>query len=287
MRLILKGLLICLAVSAHSQNFLSWKYNDRYFSLAAGTGSVTYFGDLNSQSKPNGRIKQVSLDLEARLLTHVSARIGGAYYQLEGRDDRSEIGSFEYQRNLSFESNNYEFNFQLLYYLKPYSGDYFSRPKWDPYFGGGVGMTWYNPYTSLNGEKYYLRDIATEPNKKYGNSTLVIPLTAGIKFKVNDFTNLNFELGYRFTTTDYLDDVSTVFPEGGEVFSIADQLANRKDEIPLVNLQAYDQLIPGANRGNNGKQDTYLFASFKVEIFLPNELFVGSKPKLKKSSIKN
>lgn len=286
MRIALFLSIFSISQLAISQNFLSWKFNDRYFSLSTGVGAVTYFGDLNSQNKINGRIKLTNLALEARLLNHVSARIEGAYYTMEGDDSRTaEDGSFEQQRNLSFASRNLEGNFQLLYYLKPYKGDYYSRWKWDPYVGVGVGITTFNPFAELGGEQYFLRKLPTEPDKKYGKTTLVIPVTAGIKFLVNDYTNLIFEAGFRYTTTDYLDDVSTIFPESNEIFLI-DQLANRRDEIRVVNQNAYDALIPGARRGDNVKRDSYLFLSLKVEIYLPNNPFSGRKSSLKKSSAK-
>jgi len=270
---------------AIGQNFLSWKFSDRYFSLSTGTGAVTYFGDLNATNKINARIKLSTLGIEARLLSQVSARIDGAYYMMDGRDSRAPDGSFEQQRNLSFESKNFEGTFQLIYYIKPYRGDYFNRWQWDPYIGAGVGITTYNPSTVLNGEKYFLRDIETEPDKKYGTSTLIIPLTAGVKFRINDFANLIFELGYRYTTTDYLDDVSTIFPESNEFF-IVDQLANRRDEISVANITAYDALVPGSQRGDDSKRDSYLFISLKAEIFLPKDLFSGGKGGLKKSTAK-
>ncbi|MCP4459548.1 MAG: hypothetical protein GY816_16225 [Cytophagales bacterium] len=273
------GHLVC------GQNFLSWKFNDRYFSLSAGTGSVTYFGDLNPQHKISGRVKLSTLGIEARLLNHVSARIEGAYYTLQGSDSRAADGSFEQQRNLSFTSRNLEGNFQVLYYLKEYTGDYYSRWDWDPYIGVGVGITTYNPYTELLGKKYLLRPLATEPDKEYGKTTLVMPITAGIKFRVNDFANLIFELGFRYSTTDYLDDVSTTFPETYPNFTI-EQLSNRRDEIKVVNQDAYDALVNGAQRGDNSSKDSYLFIGLKAEIFLPKNFLSGGNGGLKKSSVK-
>ena len=148
-----------------------------------------------------------------------------------------------------------------------------------------MGITTFRPYTELLDEKYILRNIPTEPDKNYGKTTLAIPVTVGIKFLVNDFTNLIFELGYRFTTTDYLDDVSTTFPNEYPNFTI-EQLSNRRDEISVVNQAAYDALVNGAQRGDDSPKDTYLFISLKVEIFLPQNLFSGGKGNLKKSSVK-
>lgn len=268
-------IILLLSLAVQSQNFLSWKYNDRYFSVNVGTGSATYFGDVTTkfQTAPSA----INLGLEARLLTHISARIEGTRYTLKGDDSWADEGSFEKQRNHSFESKNWEGNFQILYYLRPYKGDYYSRWNWDYYIGTGVGITSYFPYKELRGETYYLKRIDTEPDQKYGYTSLAVPLTAGFKFKVNDFTNLNFELGYRFTNTDYLDDVSGVYPIVDEDNTTLQDLTNPKDLIPLQNQEAYDQLISGAPRGNSRKTDGYLFAMIKVEFFLPRGILSSGK----------
>ncbi len=257
------------------QNFLSWKFSDRYFSASVGTGSATYFGDITTKFQGTPTILNVGL--EARLLTHLSVRIEGSRYSLRAKDAWAEEGSFARQRNHSFESKNWEGNFQVIYYLKPYAGDYYRRAQWDPYIGTGVGLTSYFPTKELRGETYFLKRIDTEPDQKYGYTALVVPITAGVKFKVNDFTNLNFELGYRLTTTDYLDDVAGVYPTVDEDNTILEDLANPKDLIPLQNQGAYDLLIPGAPRGNDRKTDGYLFAMLKLEFFIPKDFLSRSK----------
>jgi hypothetical protein len=267
--------LLLMCFSSQAQNFLSWKYSDRYFTLALGTGSATYFGELNSTNGISSKPQLISLGLEARLLNHFSARIEAAKYTLDADDSNAIEGSFEQQRNLSFSSNNWEGNFQVLYYLKPYKGDYFRRWQWDPYVGLGVGISSYNPSTDSKGTTYFLRDVPTEPNKNYGVTTLIVPLTAGVKFKINDFTNLNLELGYRFTTTDYLDDVSTVYADLSDQSLTLQDLSNPKDLIKTVNLNAYNKLVPGAKRGDQSNKDSYMFIMLKVEIYLPPNLFSG------------
>lgn len=270
---------MAMAPMCPGQNFLSWKYNDRYFSLSAGTGMASYMGDIDT-FRPEAGLQAVNLGLEARLLTHFSARVEGTYYQLSADDANAREGSFERQRNLSFTSNNWEANLQIVYYFRPYNEDYYSRWQWDPYLAAGIGFTTYNPYTELQGEKYFLREIPTEPGKDYGSVAMIIPVSAGIKFKVSDFVNINFEVGYRHTNTDYLDDVSTTYPTTYPNFTV-EQLSNRKDEIPLVNAEAYDQLVPGAQRGDNKKRDTYILALLKVEVYLPNQLFSKKGGKVK------
>lgn len=270
-------LLTFISLNLHSQDFLSWKYSDRYFSLQLGVGSATYFGDITTKLRSNPAA--YNLGYEVRLFSQVGARLEGSYYKIEGKDRWAEFGSFNQQRNHKFASENGEVNLQMIYYLKPYKGDYYARWRWDPYVGIGVGATSYNPYREYKGEKFYLRELATEADKKeYGSVAIVIPATAGIKFKVNDVMNLTFELGYRLAMTDYLDDVSGKYPNPNDTPDdlLLNDLANPKDLIQTVNTEAYQELVAGTKRGNNSNLDGYLFMMLKVEFYLARPFFFGS-----------
>ncbi|MEQ9229793.1 MAG: hypothetical protein RIF46_03865, partial [Cyclobacteriaceae bacterium] len=80
------SLLVLLFTYSYSfgQNFLSWKFSDRYFSASVGTGSATYFGDITTKFQSAPTI--INLGLEARLLSHVSVRIEGNKYSLRAKD---------------------------------------------------------------------------------------------------------------------------------------------------------------------------------------------------------
>jgi hypothetical protein len=41
--------------------------------------------------------------------------------------------------------------------------------------------------------------------------SLCVPFTFGAKYSINENMNVFAEIGYRFTNTDYLDDVSTTY----------------------------------------------------------------------------
>ena len=47
--------------------------------------------------------------------------------------------------------------------------------------------------------------------KEYNTMAICIPFGVGIKYSLSQKTNLTFEISNRFTTTDYLDDVSTTY----------------------------------------------------------------------------
>ena len=62
---------------------------------------------------------------------------------------------------------------------------------------------------------------------------------------------------------------------GQDSTSIEDQfkqteLINRKNEIGVVNPSAYQQLVPGAARGNDKNNDQYILLSYRLEFYIPN-----------------
>ena len=65
---------------------------------------------------------------------------------------------------------------------------------------------------------------------------VAIPFGVGIKYSINEKVNLSVEIAQRFTTTDYLDDVSTTyagpnsFPAGPTGPSVAFLLTDRSVE---------------------------------------------------------
>lgn len=270
-RIVLFLLFIIGIASAHGQNFLSWKLNDRYFSVQTGIGFASYRGELKHNGSIQNEISNINLAFEARLLPKLSARVELARYSIRGHDKHAADSSFARQRNLSFESNNYELTVQGVFFLKKYKGDYYKRWKVDPYLLAGIGTTFISPQATLQGQTYNLYELKTE-DTNYSRFTLIIPVGVGLKWRVTPFINFITEINYRFTFSDYLDDVSGDFP--AEYPDITPELlSNRKDEIEIVNEEAYTALTSGNPRGNSSKKDAYLFLNLKLEFFLPPSLF--------------
>lgn len=277
-------LILMLANLAEAQSFLGWQYNDRYFSTYIGTGRSGYIGELSNTKPLTGGLGHFNIGLEARLYTRIAARTQITFYNLEGSDANAADSSANRQRNLSFKSKNIEFTFQGVYYFLKYGGKYYKRRAYEPFIAAGVGFTTFNPQAELDGTTYDLRDFQTE-GVEYGNRALIIPLNVGVKAKLNEFMNLTLDLGYRFTFTDYLDDVSEnyggPFPDG----SLEASLSNRKDEISIVNQEAFERFLPGARRGDGGKSDAYFFINFNLEFFLPRDLLKSKGGRVKKERI--
>lgn len=271
MRKLLTTILLLSSLIATSQNFLSWQFKDRYFSFSIGTGTSTYFGELNSRNSINDNLSQVNFGIEARLLNRVGARIDASYFTLSGDDRNAADSSFQRQRNLSFSSRNIHFQLHAIYYLRPYQGDYFKRWSFDPFVFSGVGYMKFNPTAELGGETYLLREALTE-GVEYKQWVTTIPVGIGAKFKANEFLNVNLEVSYHFTFTDYIDDVSNTYATEF-ANSTAQLLSDRKEEVGVVNPTFYDQIQPGATRGNPDDNDSFLQISIRAELFIPPNLF--------------
>ncbi|MEO9869223.1 DUF6089 family protein [Ekhidna sp.] len=275
MKNLLSVFFLLTSLIATAQNFLSWQFNDRYFSVSLGTGTSTYLGELNNRNSINNNLSLISGGIEARLLNRVAARVDLSYFSLKGSDSNAGDSTFQRQRNLSFNSRNFHTQLHLIYYLKPYKGDYYKRWNFDPFLFSGVGYMKFNPTAELGGERYNLREAQTE-GVQYKKWVTTIPIGIGGKFKVNEFFNVNLEISYHFTFTDYLDDVSDRYALEFQS-TTSEFLSDRKDEIGVIDPEIYDQILPGAVRGNPDDNDSFLQISLRAEIFIPPNLFKKKK----------
>jgi hypothetical protein len=148
-----------------------------------------------------------------------------------------------------------------------------------PYLTAGIGLFNYTPQASVNGVWINLRPLHTEgegfseyPGRAvYKSITWCIPLGAGIKYDAASLIDLRFEILYRFTGTDYLDDVSTKYIDPS-LFSkylspaqsvLAAKLADRSAEITAGYKNNIDD-----KRGNPGNKDAYFSFMLKMSIVL-------------------
>ena len=243
-------------------------------------GGAHYFGDLNTRTGLNRPKPSVGVFYRKQYGNYVGMRISGRFAQL-GYSDAFSKNEYQHFRNLSFNSNVYELavqgDFNFFRFI-PEDENYF----FTPYITLGIGVFNFDPYTYYKGTKYYLRPLGTEGQaggylgrKEYSNLAVCIPFGIGLKYSINQKTNLTFEVCQRFTTTDYLDDVSTTYApnarSGGPVnyfasgsntqFSIADLLQDRSYEIdPIHPLSS----VAGRQRGWSKQKDQYVIAEIGI-----------------------
>lgn len=169
-------------------------------------------------------------------------------------------------RNLSFRNDLLELGARADIYVYRINdvgrtGRY--RLDFRSYIFGGIAGVLHSPKALYNTEWVKLRPLQTE-GVSYGKVTMAIPYGLGFYFTQKKKYRFGFEMGWRLTFTDYLDDVSGVYADPSSLSSAeAIALANRRDELgtdPSVPLP--DNYTPGSKRGDPSHNDTYFFAMF-------------------------
>jgi hypothetical protein len=271
MRQLLILLCIMVAMQQHGQAqyvFLPAEYG-------IGIGGAQYFGDLNQNQSFNYLRYSANAFYKHNYNPYVSIK-GGFGYALLGGADKFSSTVYEKQRNLSFENNVFEatvsgeFNFFKYEIGEPDN-------KFTPYINFGVGALYTNPYARFNDTKYFLRPLATEgqlydqyKDRRYSKIAMVLPVGMGVKYWLSAGTTFSFEVSNRFTSTDYLDDVSTTyvgksrFPDNTPPYvDPAAALQDRSAELGITPIG-----IEGRQRGVSSTRDQYLMATASISIRL-------------------
>ncbi|HAL94755.1 MAG TPA: hypothetical protein DCP55_02015 [Chitinophagaceae bacterium] len=247
--------------------------------IGIGLGAAHYFGDLNSTTQLNRPKPAATLFYRKNWGQYIATRVGVSFAQIGYADRYNTHNEIQLKRNLSFNSNVWELSLQgdfNFFRFVPHEPGF----NFTPYITLGAGLINYDPYTYLNNERIYFRQlpIGTEgqnsplyPERKmYSNNALSIPFGGGFKYSIGGGRlNLTLEVLHRYTSTDYLDDVSTTYvdpaafpkPPGG--VSVAQLLSDRSGEIgtPIG--------IPGRQRGNGSRQkDQFVTAVLMVSFNL-------------------
>lgn len=231
-------------------------------------GAAHYFGDINTRASFNRPKPSFGLFFRKQFSNYIGVRLSGRYAQL-GYSDRYSKNEYQKTRNLSFNTNIWEISAQgdfNFFKFMPNDEKYF----YTPYVTLGVGAFSYDPYAYINNEKQFLRPLGTEGQtvgyqgrKPYSTVALCVPFGVGIKYNLTEKLNLSFEIGHRFTFTDYLDDVSTTYV-GADKFPatgngpIAALLQDRSYEIDPNNVIG----IEGRQRGWSKQKDQYMIVEF-------------------------
>lgn len=257
--------LLCSGITyGQSQLYDSYK-NEGEFGVAIG--GAHYFGDLNTSASLNRPKFSAGIYFIKQFNNYVGLRIAGDYAFLAYSDVYSK-NETQQRRNLSFNTNIWELSlsgyFNFFRFIPGVEGY-----KFTPYLSIGAGVFSYDPYAYLQGTKYYLRPLGTEgqnvdsAKKQYGDMAICIPFTVGVKYSINENINVFAEVGYRFTNTDYVDDVSTNYA-GADAFVVTHADGTQEVQYPAYYLQdrSYEKGDPigikGRQRGNSQQKDAYV-----------------------------
>ena len=252
-------LIMLMSFNANAQTYEYVQKGE--FGITAGLAH--YFGDINTRAGINRPKPAVGAFFRKAFGNYVGLRISAHFLQL-GYSDTYSKNDFQKKRNLSFNSNVWEIALQGDFnFFKFVPGDPYH--SFTPYITLGVGAFTFDPYAYLNGKKEFLRPLGTEGQligyngrKPYNTLAISIPLGVGIKYNINDRMNFSIEVAHRFTTTDYLDDVSTTYIGAGRFapLSSAGLLQDRSYEIDPDNIIG----VEGRQRGWSKQRDQYIIA---------------------------
>lgn len=267
-------------------------------------GPTFFLGDLGGhRGKGTTFIKDLNLPLTKLMkgaFVSISPndwfglRVAAQYTYVEGKDElidtKGEDELYRKQRNLDFRSDMFEAYaaiefFPLMFMYRNYA-DY--EPKLRPYGFIGVGMFNYNPKGSITDQNgvqtwYELHPLRTEgqgfleyPSRKpYSLTQVNMPLGGGIKYVPDGKVNLAFELLYRKTFTDYIDDLSTDYidPNYFDKYlspneaNIARQI---HDKAFTSFVPGSPRFVPGYQRGNPKNNDAYFSFVLKFGVRIGN-----------------
>jgi hypothetical protein len=268
--------------------------------VGGGPGNYTDFYNYTKAGLPRFHLAGY---VRYKITKDFSARANLGYLMISGTD-KNAGNPLVLGRNLNFTSHLAELSFQAewnffqLTHLPGWSLNKKQRRKRldiKGYTITGIGLLYYIPTTEINGTLYNLRKQRNE-GTFYSPLTLCFPVGLGISYAYNSHYKFSFELSYRFTTTDYLDDASNRYTE--KVSGSTDELISNPNlllpsesktsdgkEIPSQSNYGWNHFRgTGMLRGNPKNNDGYILASASVGIILKgtNSTYKARKKGLQK-----
>jgi hypothetical protein len=274
--------------------------NNVYSGVGFSVNALNYFGDL--APTPSTFSTDISftapsfgLSLFHRFGPRYTLQVQYLYASLKGSDQESASkdneNKFRYQRNMSFRNRIHELSAVAYFDLFENQATYISRVGWTPYAYIGVAAFYQNPQAQAPtndlrgnalaeaGQWVDLQPLKTEGNS-YSLIQFAVPFGAGARFRINEVFDLWADIGFRYTFTDYLDDVSGNYVDFNTLSTLGQAMAYRTNElagyptsggIPSelagVNVQAgYGKA--GDKRGSPNQNDIYMVTSIRLTYIL-------------------
>jgi hypothetical protein len=198
--------------------------------ITGGLGGVNYFGDIGGSPDDTKLLGLKDLEIS---YTRPNINFGGRYRLDErmnvkanlifGYVEGSDANSKNASRNYAFSSSVFEISGQYEYSIIPEStpvnfsignlrrGLKSSSAKLNTYVFAGLGGVFFNVKP--------LDDL--EDSDRFDDSksvSLVVPMGIGLKYPITNQIHVGFELGGRWTTTDYLDGFTSEFSNAYDIY---------------------------------------------------------------------
>ncbi len=234
--------------------------------LISGFGASYYMGDMTDGLNIKNIRTHFALGANYRVHERIALRAEFRYYGIKGTQEGTRV----WYNNLSFRSDNFDGYLGAQVELFKFSSQRF----FNAYLFGGVGLTYINPKANYQGVWYSLAPLHTE-NVSYSRIPFFYLGGIGFTYKLNDKWSVGMELCDNFSTSDYLDDVSTTYPLRDGMSPLAAALSDRRPELGQPANDA------GNQRGNPKVKDSYGFLAFRAEYLLGSRFRHNEQKKLK------
>lgn len=246
-------------------------------------GGSTYKGELNKHLFNTKFVHPAAgIFLRRSLNSFWSFRAGVNYGRISGNDARSN-DEFAKFRNLSFRSDILEVNGLFEFNFFPFQTASEASAKATPFLMFGISVFRFNPKANLDGTWYELQPLGTEGQgsgqenaaRNYRRVQVSLPIGGGFKVKLSNRFMLTLEAAARRTFTDYLDDVSTTYPNVLQL-----ETTNGPVAAALSDRSPYQQTDLNAKRqrGNKSDHDWFMFSGLTINWTLSKKYTDKCKP---------
>ena len=309
--LLVGGLMTSLVNDSYGQKF---NPSNRYFSIGGCLNAMNYIGDVDpgpSFVSPGIKFTRYNFGLTGlyRIAPRLSARATVSWGRIAGSDaenaNYAQKNINRKMRNLNFRNDIIEVKADFVIDLFENRGKYTKRVDYTPYMFVGIAYFHHNPKgQTASGDWVNLRNLSTEGQglpggaKPYSLHQIALPIGLGFRYKLAKHLDLAFEIGWRFTTTDYLDDVGGDYydkaqlkaAKGDLAVAMSDRSAEGYYNDPQIaavangsgNGLAVDQYgnahingygTQGDQRGDKkGRRDVYIITGFHLTYIIPSRV---------------
>lgn len=315
--------------SRYTTGSIHFDRNKEYLAIGFNLNAMNYLGDIvpeSSTASADISFTRPGAGIFAyyRIHPNMFMRTAFNWGRIQGddfvsADPTGELSRYRYVRNNHFRNDIKELSLTFNWDFLGNHGTFLNRVRFTPYLFGGVAGFHHNPKAKAPpfdkfgnplpeaGEWVALRPLGTEGQnspaynvKQYSNFQIAFPAGIGIRALLNKRMDLEFEIGYRFLLTDYLDDVSGLYVDLGSFgtnelakamsdrtmeqnaavsgkprdFSAINSTASlytytsQFDGQQYTTYRGYGHEHPDNVRGARGNNDTYIMTSLKLVYIL-------------------
>ncbi len=246
-------------------------------------GGAGYKGDLNPHLfTPKFLGPSAGLFYRRSFNSFWSLRLGLSIASIKASDA---VANDDYQRvrNLSFRNGIIDGSALFEFNFFPFQTASESSNKITPFIFSGISFFRHNPKAYYGGSWHELQPLGTEgqgsglpgTESKYKRFQFALPIGGGIKVWLSKRFSLTVEAGARRTYTDYLDDVSTVYPDNLQLAATNGALAAALSDRSV--LQQTD-LNANRQRGTEADKDWYMMGGLTINWTLSKKYSDRCKP---------